>query len=184
MSVGGVLAIYPAGIPAGGRTILGTYRATTGVVAGAMGAAVNIGSLFNPLASGRNLYVKRLQLLTFTLAAPAAGPFVIHAARNADAAAGAALTAVLRDQTGDSAAVGVARSSPTGTLAASDFWNAIYFGTFSNTAAIPFVDIITEYQPYEEMVLRPGEGLLVRVDSGASGWDFGLNYLWQEGTGP
>lgn len=184
MSADGIVAAYPLGGDALVRAIFGTYYAATAAVVGAGAAVTNVGSLLNPVASGRAAWVKRIRISVVALAGANAGPFVIHVNRNTDAAAGVALT-IPRRSTADLAPVCVARQAPTGTAVAGDFFATAVVASTSFTTPTPSIfNAIEPTQPYDEILLLAGQGVIVTVDTSAGIlWSFGAQFLWGEGQG-
>lgn len=164
-----------------GRAVLGAYRCGSGQIAGAA-SAQNLVSIENPTASGRTVYIKRIEIQGPTVTVSLTLKFLYLVGRTTGVpSAGSTLTSQ-KHATSDSAAVAIVRSGPTATAASGNMWTTTGEQLFTAVGAgNAFQNVgFAEGRESDDIVLAAGEGLLIRAETNNTGYFHSVDISWEE----
>ena len=164
--------------PVGERIIAGEYYFGSGTITGSA-TTQNLISLENPSGSGRNLYLNRV-LVNGTLSDKFTTPFVYRLARTTALPTGGTLQTSQKRDSGDSSAVGVVRLAPTATAAAGSLWTGCPGVSDKTTFFQSLTDPVFTSEEKREIVLAPGEAVVVIANANATTWSHWTNIHWNE----
>ena len=165
----------------GARPVVGEYRAATTLINGAA-SAQNLLSIENPTGSGKIVIVKRLGV-TAVVVAVAATNFLYRLGRhNGFPTNGTTITATKR-LTSDPDPVAIVRQSPGGSIT-----NNMWVGSPGSV-----ITAVGHMQPFPlcaidtnndigDVILHPGEALIMLADANDTDWRHFSHVLWQEST--
>jgi hypothetical protein len=163
------------------RTIAGEYLVISGAIAGTV-AAQNLISIENPAASTITLYIKRI-LISSAATSAASVKFLYRIGRTTAIPTGGTVLTDQKKATSNPAAQGIARLVPTATAATGNM-DAVFGPVLQNAASIGFTGYIFQsYSPADDIVLEPGEGLLVYADGNDVDLSHVVSITRQEGSG-
>lgn len=165
--------------PSTGRVNQAKYFASTSKIAGSV-SAQNLLTIENPLGSTVDVFINRifvngvldstssivfLYKISRTTAVPTSGTILTEANRNlADVAASA-----------------IVREGSTATAAAGYFWaNSPGLTTNRGPTNVNNIESFSPREEEAEIVLAPGEGLLVSAQANATSWTHWVNIFWAE----
>jgi len=164
------------------RNIIGKYIAVTPAVAGSTTAGYVYASLFNPPTSDVYIAVRHLRPLVFAVAA--AVYIQISVFRITSASGGTLLSATAiakKDTAFPDPKAEIRYAGVTVTNTGARVASYISPGAAGQT---PFIGSLIEYGDYDELILRPGEGIAI-IQEAAGDADFRviLHIEWDEFTG-
>lgn len=177
---GGKTALYVANI--GDRNVLGAYRTghTTQITGAA--SAQSLLSIENPTGSGRTVAVKRIEIQgQFASATASTTAFLYTVARTtAIPSAGTALVAQ-KHQTTDAAAAAIVRTGPTATAATGVLWSVGPGVANANDPASGLqMPVFAEARESDDLILAPGEAVLVAAAANTTSWRHSVDVSWEE----
>jgi hypothetical protein len=163
----------------------GEYMLTIGPVNGSTAASYNYATLFNPTGSGKSMVIKRLSLRVDTIAAATTTPFQLR--RISAASAGTQITQANIPKKHSSTATSIAEVRFAGVTAtmlgtadskiiAAQGPSAVASAAAGNPG---YRDIV--FSPNEQIVLQPGEGIVLYQDqAGNANYRVRLQAEWSE----
>lgn len=163
------------------RPVIGEYSAATTLINGQT-VAHNLFSIENPSGSKRLVIVKRV-VVSATVAAVAAVNFLYRLGRhNTFPSGGTTITATKR-LSSDPNPVAIVRSSPAGSIT-NNMWTGspgTLITAVSHMQPMPQFAIDTD-NDNGDVVLQPGEALIMVADSNDTDWRHFGHIRWQEST--
>jgi len=165
--------------PTGSRTVLGEYYFGSDLITGSA-SDQNLISLENPAGSGINIYLNRV-IINGTVTARFTSTFVYRLSRTTGLPTlGTVQTAQLRASS-DIAPSGIIRLVPTATAAAGNLWTGSP-GVLTKDGSHHkgTSEAVATFEERKEIILAPGEGILIAADANDSNWSFWANLHWYE----
>jgi hypothetical protein len=165
----------------GSRNVLGAYRCGSGQIAGAA-STQNLLSIENPTGSGKTVAVKRIEVQGPTVTVSLTLKFLYLVGRTTGLpTVGTTLTAQKR-ATADATAVAVVRQGPTATAATGNMWSGTGEQLFTAVGSGNAFQNIAfgESRESDDVLLAPGEGLLVRAETNNTGYFHSVDVSWEE----
>ena len=165
------------------RLITGKYILSTGIIAGSATNPYTYASLFNPTGSGKVIAVKRWQPINWAIAA--AVYIELATWRITTASAGSLIAAAnipKKDITLDATSIAEVRT--TGVTISTPTQRVHSQLTSGAAAQTPYLGTELLFNPLQEIILRPSEGLALRQE-GVGDTDFRICVImeWDEFTG-
>jgi hypothetical protein len=163
------------------RLLNGAYSAATALIAGTAGVQ-NLASIENPVASGRTVFVTRVQLMGVSNST-ANAKFLYRVGRSSGVPTGGSTLGIQEHRLAGDSPVAIARSGPTATAATGDMWVGTPGVFTTGTPATPVaLDAFRGFRETDDITLAAGEGLLVRADGNDTDWSHSVVFSWQEGA--
>lgn len=180
LSLGGKYALNVASV--GTRNILGAYRAGHATQITGAAAAQNLLSIENPSASGVTVAVKRVEIQgQFGSTTASTTKFLYSVTRTtALPSAGTALTSQ-KHATADGTAKAIVRTAPTATAATGPLWSiGPGVGNANDPASGLQLPVFAEGKESDDLLLAPGEALLVAAAANTTAWAHSVDVSWEE----
>jgi hypothetical protein len=166
----------------GERSPVGEYYFGSALIIGTI-LTQNLISLENPSGSGRNLYLNRI-IVNGTLNSVFSTPFIYSLTRTTGLPTGGTIQSSQKRNTLDGAPVGIVRVSPTATAASGTIWTASPGVRAGGVGGGSFFQAIKEsiatFNEQKEIVIAPGEGLLITAGPNSIDWRHWANLHWNE----
>lgn len=166
----------------GTRNIIGQFACSINLLTGAA-TPQNLFSIENPAASGRSVIIKRLAV-DGVANATATVVFLYRVGRTNGLPSGGTTQSAQKSQSNNPSPVAVIRSSPSGSLAAGSMW--VYSPGVVATlvgSIVPNIDHAVDSElEVNDVVLFPGEGLIIKADANTTAWSHFGWVVWQEAT--
>lgn len=161
------------------RNVLGRYFANSGIINGAA-AAQNLLSIENPIGSNKSVFITRIDV-NGMIAANFSTAFLYSVTRTTAIPSGGTVLTAQKRKTTDSANSAIVRQAPTATEATGSIWVGSPGLTVAGYNSSPKYEtsFTTENEDFE-ILLTPGEGLLVNAGVNAVGWRHYVNIRWSE----
>lgn len=168
----------------GTRPILGEYKAVFGLSNGAI-TTQSLFSLENPSGSLRNIVVKRLHVDGVLVGAVTSTvPFLYHAARTTSMPSGGNTLNVARRSISEPAPVGIARNGPTATAVSGSLWvgcsGVVMTAVGQMQPNVGSAGALNTDSEMNEIILQPGDGLVIKADPNTAAWRHYGFVFWQE----
>lgn len=167
----------------GSRNVIGEYGVATALITGAA-SAQNLLSIENPVGSGVQVIVKKMTV-GGVVNAVATTIFLYRMGRNNTFPTGGTTVTATKRETDDPSPVAIVRSAPAGSIT-NTMWSAapgVVLGTLAATA-VSFVPnvlcAINSDSDTQDIVLQPGEALILLADTNTTGWRHYVTVGWQE----
>jgi len=143
-------------------------------------AAQNLLTLENPSGSGINIYINRIAV-GGVIASNSTIVFTYDVLRTSGLPTGGTTLSLATIDSSNPAATAVIRQEPTATGTGGLFWT-ISPGLVSNKGSMS-TNNFEAFRPMEEdseIILAPGEGLLVMANANSTDWYHWVSILWSE----
>ena len=164
--------------PVGERIVDGEYYFGSGLITGAA-APQNLVTLENPTASGKTIYLNRI-IVNGTIADKFSTPFVYRLSRTTALPTGGTTQTIQKRDSTDTAAVGVIRTAPTVTAAAGSIWTGSPGLADKLTYFQSLTDPVATFEEKKEIVIAPGEAIVIIAEANAIVWSHWVNIHWNE----
>lgn len=162
----------------GQREPEGEYYFGSSLIAGTA-ATQNLVSLENPVGSGRNIYLNRV-VVNGTIGDKFTTPFVYSVTRTAGLPTGGTTQTAQLRSTSDAAPIGVIRTAPIATAATGALWTGSP-GLFDKGAFFQsLVESVATFEEKKEVIIAPGEAILITAGPNAITWSHWVNLHWNE----
>lgn len=164
------------------RTIVGANGSASGAIAGTAGAQ-NLMSIENPVGSTVNVYIKRVVVSVVSNAA-ATTKYQYTLGRTTAVPTGGTILGIQKKRTSFATAQAITRQAPTATAVAGSIWTSAGMVSAANSTVLPqLLEAVNPQEEIDDIVLAPGEGLLVAATGNDTDITHSVSMTWQEGTG-
>lgn len=161
------------------KNILGRYFSNSGLITGAA-STQNLLSIENPSGSGKSVYITQIDV-NGSVSAVSSVSFLYNITRTSSLPSSGTILSSQKRKTTDTSPSAIIRENPTATASSGSIWSG--FPGFAVTGFesrsknnIAFCATDEDY----EILLLPGEGLLVNVGSNSIDWKHFVNIRWCE----
>lgn len=155
------------------------YFAATGQITGSA-SDQNLLTIENPVGSNVDIFINRI-FVNGVLSGVSSVQFLYKISRTTALPTGGVVLNAASRNTSNPSATAVIRETPTATAAAGEFWvNSPGLSTLRFAMNTNNIETFNPREEDAEIVLNPGEALLILTEANSTSWSHWVNILWTE----
>jgi len=162
----------------GERTVLGEYYFGSDLILGS-GSIQDLITLENPIGSGLNLYINKITI-NGTVDSRFTTAFLYRISRTTGLPSGGTTQTPQLRNSNDTSPTGIIRTSAIVTSATGNLWTGSPGIMTKDGSHNVRLEAIAAFEEKKEIVLIPGEGVVISADPNSSSWRHWINLHWNE----